>query len=66
MSEPWLSADYVAVHLGVTQDAVYTWIPEKRMPAHEIGRLWKFQVSEVDEWVRTGGAAANATDGAGD
>ena len=23
------------------------------------GRLWKFQASEVDEWVRTGGAAVS-------
>ncbi|KAI5912628.1 hypothetical protein GH664_21455 [Thauera sp. 2A1] len=26
------------------------------MPAHKVGRLWKFQLSEVDEWVRAGGA----------
>ncbi len=26
------------------------------MPAHQIGRLWKFKVSEVDEWVRQGKA----------
>ncbi len=28
------------------------------MPAHKVGRLWKFQVSEVDDWIRRGGAAA--------
>jgi excisionase family DNA binding protein len=22
------------------------------MPAHRIGKLWKFKVSEVDEWVK--------------
>jgi hypothetical protein len=21
-------------------------------PAHKIGRLWKFKLSEIDEWVR--------------
>jgi hypothetical protein len=29
------------------------------MPAHKVGRLWKFQTSEVDEWVRSGGAAVS-------
>jgi hypothetical protein len=29
------------------------------MPAHKIGRLWKFQASEVDSWVRGGGTAWN-------
>ncbi|GAA1049490.1 helix-turn-helix domain-containing protein [Arthrobacter russicus] len=57
MSEPWLSADNIAAHLGITKDTVYAWIADKGMPAHKIGRLWKFQVSEVDEWVRGGGAA---------
>jgi excisionase family DNA binding protein len=57
MSEPWLSAYDIAAHLGVTKDTVYSWIADKAMPAHKVGRLWKFQASEVDEWVRSGGAA---------
>lgn len=60
MAEPWLSADDIAAHLGVTRDTVYTWIAEKRMPAHKIGRLWKVQASEVDDWIRGGGASAGA------
>ncbi|MFC0071317.1 helix-turn-helix domain-containing protein [Umezawaea endophytica] len=60
VSDPWLSADNIATHLGVTKDTVYAWIAEKGMPAHKVGRLWKFQASEVDEWVRSGGAASSA------
>jgi excisionase family DNA binding protein len=63
MAEPWLSADDIAVHLGVSKDTVYAWIAEKRMPAHKVGRLWKFQTSEVDKWVRTGGAAGDSESG---
>ena len=59
MSEPWLSADDIASHLGVTKETVCTWSAEKGMPAHKIGRLWKFQASEVDDWDRGGGAAAS-------
>lgn len=60
VAEPWLSADDIAAHLGVTKDTVYTWIAEKAMPAHKVGRLWKFQASEIDDWVRRGGAAADS------
>jgi excisionase family DNA binding protein len=56
MAEPWLSADDIAAHLGITKDTVYSWIAERDMPAHKLGRLWKFQTSEVDIWVRGGGA----------
>lgn len=54
MLEPWASADQIATHLGITKETVYVWIADKQMPAHKVGRLWKFQVSEVDEWVRDG------------
>ena len=55
-TEPWVTALDVAQHLGVAKDTVYRWRESKGLPAHKIGRLWKFQLSEVDEWVRAGGA----------
>lgn len=56
MTEPWASVEEVAKHLGVAKDSIYRWIDRRGLPAHRIGRLWKFKVSEVDDWVRTGGA----------
>ena len=32
------------------------WIDKHGMPAHRMGRLWKFKKDEVDEWVKAGGA----------
>lgn len=50
----WLSVDDIAVHLGVKRDTIYKWIDRKSLPAHKVGRLWKFRRSEVDEWVTSG------------
>lgn len=61
MTEPWVSVDDVAKHLGVAKDSVYRWIEQKGLPAHRMGRLWKFKISEVDDWVRAGGANADET-----
>jgi excisionase family DNA binding protein len=52
----WFSVSEVAAHLGVATDTVYRWIDNKGLPAHRVGRLWKFKLSEVDAWVRSGGA----------
>ena len=57
MTEPWVSVQAVADHLDVAKDSVYRWIETRGLPAHRIGRLWKFKISEIDKWVREGGAA---------
>jgi excisionase family DNA binding protein len=57
MDDRWLSVDEIGVHLGVKRDTVYKFINEKGMPAHKVGKLWKFKKDEVDEWVKAGGAA---------
>lgn len=67
MESRWLSVDEIAAYLGIKPDTVYKWIERRSMPAHKLGRLWKFQATEVDEWVRSGGASqspSNADRGA--
>ena len=59
--ERWLSVDEIAAHMGVNPDTVYKWIERRKLPAHKMGRLWKFKASEVDEWVRQGKAAEEST-----
>ena len=54
-AEPWVALEAVARHLGVSNDSIYRWIDSRALPAHKIGRLWKFKLSEVDAWVRAGG-----------
>ena len=56
MEDRWLSVDEIAAYLGIKRDTVYKWIGDKQMPAHRMGRLWKFRKEEVDEWVKSGGA----------
>ncbi len=65
--EPWVSVQKIAAHLRVTKDSVYCGIDKKGPPAHKMGRLWKFKISQVDAWVEAGGGAkptssANAED----
>ena len=61
-TELWVTALDAAQHLGIAKDTVYRWRERKGLPAHKIGRLWKFQLSEVAEWVRAGGTDENNPD----
>jgi excisionase family DNA binding protein len=64
MQERWLSVDEIAAHLGVNPDTIYKWIDRKKLPAHKLGRLWKFLASEVDAWIKAGKAAVESNSSA--
>lgn len=53
----WLTVEQVAAHLKVSKESVYRWLEAKKIPAHRLGRLWRFQQAEVDAWVMSGGGA---------
>ena len=52
MADRWLSVDEIAEYLGISKDTVYTWVNERGMPGHKVGRLWKFmkRTSPVIYW----------------
>lgn len=58
--ERWLSVKEIATHLGISKETVYRWLERNegasKIPAHKVGRLWKFKMNEVDAWVRNGGS----------
>ena len=53
--EAWVGIADVAAHLSVAKDSIYRWVEAKDFPAHRVGRLLRFRLSEVDDWVRAGG-----------
>lgn len=55
--EKWSSMDTIKDYLDVSRETVLQWINNRGMPAHKVGRQWKFKISEVDEWIRSGEAA---------
>ena len=55
--DKWSSLEETAEYLGVTKDTIRNWIKKTDIPAHKIGRLWKFKLTEVDEWVKSGKSA---------
>ncbi len=57
MDERWLTVDDICRYLNVSNETIYKWIEQRKMPAHRVGRRWMFKQSEVDDWVRSGGAA---------
>lgn len=52
--EPWVNLEDIAKHLSVSQDTIRIWIRKGAIPYNRAGKQYKFKISEVDQWVRTG------------
>ena len=55
--EKWSSLEEISEHLGVSKDTIRNWIKKDAIPAHKIGKLWKFKRSELDAWIISGESA---------
>ncbi len=53
----WIGIEEAANYLGVTKETIRNWIKKTDIPAHKIGKLWKFKISELDVWVKSGKSA---------
>lgn len=53
--EGWVGIEEVAAHLRVAKESIYRWVDSKGFPAHRVGRLLRFKLSEVDAWVTASG-----------
>lgn len=55
LQDKWVSLQEAADYLGIKPVTLRKWIKEEKdVPAHKIGRLWKFKCSELDNWVKSG------------
>ena len=57
MPEKWVNLEDIADHLSVSTDTVRNWIKDGKLPFYKAGKRYKFKISEVDDWIRSGGAA---------
>ncbi|HRM25061.1 MAG TPA: helix-turn-helix domain-containing protein [Clostridia bacterium] len=58
IEDNYISLEEAANYLNIKPVTLRKWIKQnKDLPAYQIGRLWKFKRSELDEWVQSGKSA---------
>ena len=56
--DKWINIEEAANYLGVSKDTIRNWIKKNNdIPAHKIGKLWKFKKTELDDWIKSGNSA---------
>jgi DNA binding domain protein, excisionase family len=63
MEDGYIGLEQAAEYLNIKPVTLRKWIRNlDDIPAHQIGKLWKFKKAELDEWVNSGKSAISQDD----
>lgn len=55
IDDRWIGIEEASKYLDVNKDTIRNWIKKDNgIPAHRVGKLWRFKKSEIDYWVTKG------------
>ena len=58
LEDNYINLEKAAEYLNIKPVTLRKWISQKKdLPAHQIGKLWRFKKSELDEWIHSGNCA---------
>ena len=52
MTDKWLTIEQIADYLQVSKEKIYKLCQRGKMPASKVGGQWRFDIKEIDAWVR--------------
>jgi excisionase family DNA binding protein len=52
MEKRFISPLELSQYLDLKPDTIYSWVWQKRIPYCKIGRLVKFDLREIEEWLK--------------
>ena len=50
----WLDLEALEGYLRIPKSTLYRLAQQGRLPGHKIGRTWRFDQDEVDQWIKNG------------
>lgn len=51
MEKRYLGVEELSEYLGVTQGTIYVWVCHKKIPYIKVGRLVKFDLHKIEDWL---------------
>lgn len=53
MERRFISVEDLAKYLDLSINTIYSWVYQRKIPYWKFGRLVKFDLREIDEWIKT-------------
>jgi len=54
MEQRYLTLSQAAIYTGFSPRTLYKWATDEKIPVQKIGRLWRFDKEELDEFMHKG------------
>ncbi len=55
MTKRYLSPKELSEYLGISLQTIYEWTSQRKIPFVKLSRLVKFDVAEIDAWMKSQG-----------
>ena len=56
-NDNYIGIEEASQYLGISVATLRSWLKQKDIPSHKVGKLWKFKRSELDTWINSGKSA---------
>src|SRR3990167_6108831 len=53
MKDEWLNAEDTAKYLNIGITNLYAMAQTNKIPAHKVGKMWRFNTQEINTWIKT-------------
>jgi len=51
MNRRLLNVEELSEYIGLSTSTIYSWVSQRRIPFVKCGRLTKFDLQRIDEWI---------------
>lgn len=52
MNKRLLNINELSEYIGLSTNTIYSWVSQRRIPYVKCGRLTKFDIQRIDEWIK--------------
>jgi len=52
MDKRFLGIEELSEYIGLTKGTLYVWVCQRKIPYLKVGKLVKFDLKEIDDWLK--------------
>ncbi len=52
MNKRLININELSEYIGLSTNTIYSWVSQRRIPFVKCGRLTKFDIQRIDEWIK--------------